>query len=276
MNNNYRHEARQHVKRAKAEIDSLDDERLKYAALELRMSMEALTYERALAYKDEFPPAEYETWQPRKVMKVLLDIDPSADKDSSIAFGVEKEYGVAAPAPAMPSLGGETVLNMKTLRKHYDALGSYLHTISLKKVRLGEALDFEKFRMRCENLTAYLESVLASPVFNITLGNFATLECIECSKSIRKRIPFGKTEVEAVCYECRASYTLVAHSEDNIECIPHWHKVICANEQCSGEVHVWHHQLEAGRNWVCSECEGQNTFVLAIQHDAPTNDTSRM
>ena len=51
------------------------------------MAMEALTYDRALAYKDEFPPDEYETWQPIKVMSVLLEIDPTTDKNSSISFG---------------------------------------------------------------------------------------------------------------------------------------------------------------------------------------------
>ena len=94
---NYRNYARKCLKRYEEELGNSDDERLKYAALELRMSMEALTYDRALAYKDEFPPAEYETWQPRKVMRVLLDIDPSADKDSSFAFGEEEEYGVPGP-----------------------------------------------------------------------------------------------------------------------------------------------------------------------------------
>jgi len=50
---NYRNDARNSLKRAKAELTQADDERLKYAALELRMTMEALTYDRALAYKDE-------------------------------------------------------------------------------------------------------------------------------------------------------------------------------------------------------------------------------
>jgi hypothetical protein len=71
----YRNDARRELARAKDELASAGDERLKYAALELRMAMESLTYDRALAYKDEFPPAEYQAWQPRKVMALLLEID---------------------------------------------------------------------------------------------------------------------------------------------------------------------------------------------------------
>src|SRR2546429_3472132 len=99
------------------------------------MAMECLTYDRALAFKDEFPPSEYDTWQPRKVMSVLLEIDPTADKDSSIAVGVEAVPGV--PAASMQSLGSEKVLNLGMLRKHYDALGSYLHVPTLKQSRDG-------------------------------------------------------------------------------------------------------------------------------------------
>lgn len=273
MNNNYRHEARAHLKRARTEIESLDDERLKYAALELRMSMEALTYDRALAYKDEFPPSEYETWQPRKVMQVLLDIDPSADKDSSLAFGIEEEYGKPAPASAMKSLGSEVVLNMSTLRKHYDALGSYLHKLSMKKVRLGESLDFEKFRDRCEDLAGYVESVLASPVFNITLGNFCTTDCIECSNPIRKRIPPGASEVEAVCYECRASYTLIEHDNKKFEWKPHQHDVTCGSEHCDHSILVWQHECEVGRHWSCPKCDGVNTFALGLIFEAAPEST---
>ncbi len=133
------------------------------------MAMEALTYDRALAYKDEFPPNEYETWQPRKVMAVLLEIDPMADKDSSLAIGIEDQNG--APAPEMNSLGSEKVLDLRTLNKHYDALGSYLHVQSMKKVRTGKTLDFSKMRERCEKIATFVAQVLSSPVFNVTLGS---------------------------------------------------------------------------------------------------------
>lgn len=93
----YRSEARARLGAAKNELASRDDARLKYAALDLRMAMESLTYDRALAYKDEFPPKEYQTWQPKRVMLVLLEIDANADSDSALAIGEEPEYGVPAP-----------------------------------------------------------------------------------------------------------------------------------------------------------------------------------
>ncbi len=113
------------------------------------MAMECLTYDRALAYKDEFPPNEYDTWQPKKVMAVLLEIDPDADKDSSLAIGSEEIPSV--PASSLQSLGSEKVLSMRVLQKHYDALGSYLHVQSLKQASSGVHLDFSKMRARSES-----------------------------------------------------------------------------------------------------------------------------
>lgn len=263
---NFHNYSRRCLKRCEEELGSCDDERLKYAALELRMSMEALTYDRALAYKDEFPPAEYETWQPRKVMTVLLDIDPLADKDSSLAFGKGEEYDV--PAQLMRSLGSEKVLNMATLRKHYDALGSYLHVQSMKQVRAGKSLDFSKIRSRCEEIALFVGAVLTSPVFNVTLCSFATMECVECGKPIRKRMPHGQEVVEVECYECHASYIIVDKGNNNVEWQPQQHKVDCANGDCKHKIVVWRHELEVGRCWICPSCNGRNTFALAIRHEA--------
>lgn len=63
---NFRQSAREAIVRAKEELATGNLHRLRYAALELRDAMEALTYDRALAFKDEIPPEEYKTWQPRK------------------------------------------------------------------------------------------------------------------------------------------------------------------------------------------------------------------
>lgn len=260
----YRSSARNHLKRCEEELTAGNTERLKYAALELRMAMEALTYDRALAYKDEFPPSEYETWQPRKVMLVLLEIDPTADKDSSIACGIEEEYGV--PAPVMTSLGTENVLNMVTLRKHYDALGSFLHIPSMKQSREGKVHDLQRLKTRCEEIAASVKAVLSSPVFNAIFGDFATVDCIACGKRIRKRMPHGKSDVSAECYECGASYTVVAKGNGEVEWQPRQHEFECTNASCKKKVFVWHHEVEAGRHWVCEGCGGQNIFVLGISY----------
>lgn len=157
---------------------------------------------------------------------------------------------------------------MATLKRHYDALGSYLHVQSMKQVRAGQSLDFGNIRSRCEEIAAFVAAVLSSPVFNVTLGSFATLDCMECGKPIRKRIPRGQGAVRAECYECRVSYTVVDKGNGQVEWQPQQHEVECANGNCKHKILVWHHEMEVGRCWRCPSCNGQNTFALGIRYEA--------
>lgn len=231
MTPNFRQMARIALARAREELDSLNDERLKYAALELRMAIEGLTYDRAQAFKAEIPPAEYGTWQPKKVMQLLLEIDPLADQTVIFSIGLEESPGV--PAKQMQSLGTDTVFNLKSIKAHYDALGSYLHLQTLKQIEEGATPDAGKLRARCKVIVTDLEAVLASPIYNVTLGGFATLQCGRCQKPIRRRIPIEAQQVEVKCFECGAPYEITkAEAPGMVE----WHAKIttfhCRTDGC--------------------------------------------
>lgn len=268
----YRNDARRQLRRAKDELASGDDQRLKYAALELREAMEALTYDRALAYGDEFPPEEYETWQPKKVMGVLLDIDPNADKDSTLAFG--EEPGPGEEPPVMHVLGTEKVLNMKTLKKHYDALGSYLHVQSLKQRRSGVELDYSAMRGRCGDIAAFIDDVLKSPVFNSTMGNFAEMECGKCGGTIRKRLPHGAEKVSARCRGCGVTYTVTDAGANQSRWQPDQVELTCANQGCGTRIFAFRSEVELNAAWDCDGCGGRNVLRLGVSYippaDAPT------
>jgi hypothetical protein len=261
----YRNDARGYLKSASEELASAVDGRVAYAALDLRKAMEAITYDRALAYKSEIPPSEYATWQPKKVMTMLIDIDPAADMDSTLAVGIEDEPGVQAEDLTM--LGSETVLNMATLRRHYDALGSYLHVPTLKQAMEGKVPNPERLRERCTEIGLFLERVLASPIHNITLGEFATMACMECGEPVRKRIPRQQGAVQAECFGCHASYTITDDGGGKVKWVPHQHEIACANASCKKEIVVWQHELEIGRCWTCPDCLGRNVLVLGVRHD---------
>jgi len=259
---NYRNEAKKCLQRFEEEFKSDDNERLKYSAVELRMAMEALTYDRALIYKDEFPASEYQTWQPRKVMNVILEIEPSADQDCSVAFGLEETFGV--PASIMQSLGAEKVINMAMLRSHYDALGSYLHIQTMKQVLEGKSIDYSKLRFRLGEIALFIGDVLSSPIFNVNLGNFSKLDCIQCGKAIRKRIPFDNKAVEAECDECHATYTVIPKENGKVDWLPNRREIKCANSKCNESASFWDRDIKSGKSWTCQSCKGINSFVLGI------------
>lgn len=267
---NYRSIAREHLKAATEQLEKRVDSALKYAALELRMAMEAVTYDRAAAFKEEFPTEEYDTWQPKKVMAVLLEIEPMADKDGTIAFGLEEEYGV--PAKQMTLLGTETVLNMAVLKKHYDALGSFLHILTIKSTNAGKTVNHDKLRKRCEEIKTYLDRVLSSTVFNSTLGIFSSIECVECGKKIRKRIPQGENTIKVECSNCEASYRVSCSGANHSIWEPMQQEMECANKECTKKIVVWEKEIRLGAKWTCPECKGKNSFVLGIAYEKSRNN----
>ncbi|MEI3807599.1 hypothetical protein V6R85_24055 [Agrobacterium sp. CCNWLW32] len=261
---NYRNQAREYLKRAKAELETEEDHRLRYAALDLRFAIEALTYDRAQAYKDELPSSEYETWQPRKLLALLLEIDPMADKGGSLAVGVEETEG--EPAPEMVPFGSETVFDLRLLKKHYDAIGNFLHVPTLAQAEKAPPPP-EKFRQRCVQVSEYVGKALASAVWNITLGSFATMECENCGAKIRRRMPHGQKTVSAACFECEATYTITDRGNGKVEWKMDMVDVRCGNPDCDKVIHILKKELKPGSHWVCEVCHGKNVIALAIRHE---------
>lgn len=262
MTFDFRFRAREALERARKELESSNFERLRYVALELRLAMEALTYDRAQAYAKEIPPKEYSTWQPRRILKMLLEIDSSADKGSTISIGEEELYG--QPAKEMHMLGTETVFDLAKLKSHYDALGSFLHMPTLKQLEDGAGIDLKKLQARCERIMVDLEGVLASAVFNVTLGVFSSIECMECGKPVRKRVPAERNDVGAKCFECGAEYLLTKVGDDKIYWRPLQHEIKCAGPDCGHAFFLWHHEVHRGAQWKCEKCGAPYHIDFAV------------
>lgn len=254
----YRHLARASLKRSIELQEAGEDHSLVYAALELRKAMEALTYERARAFKDDFPPSEYATWRPKDVMSVLLEIDGNADKNSSLSIGEEEEYGKGSNK--MEPLGTETVLNMATIKKNYAAIGSYLHIPTIEHLSEGKGPDFKKLRKRCENLSDYLAKVLDSPVWGLVFRNHAQFKC-ECGVTIRRHLPHGSPPKIIHCFDCVASYTLTDLGNGKVNTEPLQSEIKCS---CGQSTFLWRRDVTPGTSWPCDACSKTIRIGLGI------------
>ncbi len=274
MSRNFRQDARTALARAKTELESASQERLRYAALELRLSIEALTYDRAQAFATEIPPDEYDTWQPQKLLQVLLEIEPTADKCSTIRFGEEPSPGQTPSV--MHTLGSETVFDLRTSKKHYSALGSFLHAPTLKQVEERGGADFVRLHDRCGEIVASLEAALASPVYNVTIGSFAQLACMECGKPVRKRFPVGREVVDVECFECHAGYRLSLAAPGKVNWEPMQQSITCPTKSCHHTFAIWNHEVKPGAHWKCLKCEHRYRISYAIlpDGDEPTSAQS--
>ena len=263
----YRSLARQATERAKAILAAGIDDQLRYAALELRLAMEALTYDRAQAYAKEIPPEELSTWQPDKVMRVLLEIEPTADSSYTLTMG-EEPYQGGTPQE-MHSMGTDTVFSLADLQKHYHAVGSVLHMPTMQQIEKAKLLDVIKLRARLEAIAQDLTRSLASPIWNSTFGNFASLDCGRCGKPIRKRMPSGQGSVAAKCFSCGAQYQVSLLEDGKIWWEPQTREAKCSTKGCQGNFVFWLDEIKPGAHWSCSECHKRFRIQLGI---SPNNE----
>lgn len=258
----YRDRARRALVRARRELHSSDDERLPYAVLELRFAMEAITYDRAQAFKEELPYEEYSTWQPRKVVAVLAAIDPSIMKTSTLSIGLEDQPGV--PSANMKPLGTEFVLTAEDIKDHYDALGSGLHIPTMAQFQNGKLPDPGKLRARCDEVVSVIERVLSSQVYNSDFKISIQIDCFRCNEKIRRRMPPGTKSLKVTCFECKAEYVVTEDPDNQVKWSPVAHEVPCGNKDCKAKVALWPDQLKPGANWKCEECGWSSVVQLTV------------
>lgn len=263
MTTRYRDDARSALVSARQTLDSGESAQLRYAALELRMALECLVYERAQNYKEELSDKKLSTWQPKELLNILLEINPHADKTKTISFGMQEEYGV--PAKEMTTLGTDRVISLKEIKKYYDRLGSYLHTPTEEQSTQGKRLPGEELRKRCEELFSIIEDSLSSKVWNADFKNTSSIACGDCGTKIVRRVPASDDPFEATCIECRASYTLTRTADGEIVWKENWHEIPCANPECGEKAFIWHRDIALGKHWICNSCGGNNAFVLGIE-----------
>lgn len=241
--------------RAKALIETGDRISLRYAALELRMAMEFLTYKKLDATCSHIPKYVVDAWQPPQAVKALLEFDPHGDKGFKIFAGIEEGYG--KPANEMKFVGEHKSLDLKWLRKHYNKVGKYLHGYRTTNDLMSDS-----------ELKKYLREV-ASAVEEANSGNIRGGTFIQ---------PF-----EITCEVCKQPFVVAKHSLDNTS------KFYCFNSNCraeyygkltgensaqfslmatefdcgscSAKIRVENRHLKIGYKFKCGECNTEHQLV---------------
>lgn len=262
MKPNFRHLARKALESAKEKLEADDDESVFDAAQRLRKALEALTYERASVYAEELGPKQMKTWQPKRLMQRMLEIDPHADQAATLSFGLEPSYG--EPPKEMKLLGTDNVLKLQTIKKHYDALGSYLHTPTLSQLEKGKDHDVSKLRSRCEQIIEAIEIVLSSQVWGTSVTNRGSIECLACGQMIRRRLQHGVDTRKVECWECRATYDMKRIKDEKVLFEPRQSGIPCVRPKCDIKNYIWENEFSVGFEWECRECGTAQKLGYAV------------
>ena len=266
QSHDFRSAASAALRRAKAELASEDPSRVRYAALELRMCIEAITYDKAQAYGTDFPPDHYETWQPSSVMRQLIELDPLAD--TSAHLRIRLETGADEEDSPWIDLGVQEVFSLRQIRDSYSALGNYLHYPHLKQVRKGGTPSAVIHR-KCTTIAEQLEKVLLAPVHNSVFGSHVSFQC-ECGLQLKKRVPMDGTDGQAICYDCRAEFLLKQQSSKG-KYLPIRRVMQAPCSACKHPYPVPVERAVVGFSWTCQKCDAKSEIALASVTSTPSS-----
>jgi transcription elongation factor Elf1 len=253
----YRHVAKQRLAKAIELRNTNDDDDLTYACLELRKSIEALSYDRLLSYLAEVPLKPLAVWQADKVMKELLRIDPTSDKSSHIH--VKREAGEdGSPKGKRRYLGEDRRWNTQEASKAYQQLGHFLHVPTIKQSRNEEPPDKAMIRERANEIKAKLQHVLASRIYNVNFSESVTFACIVCEAPIKRQTRVLETNAKIECGNCGQKFIGEPVDERSYSFIPasfRWNCQVCETEQ-----ELIESSAKDGLKITCPQCEDAATL----------------
>lgn len=256
------------ILRAKKHLEYISLENLRYAALELRMVIEMLTYEKMLAASDLLPPDLVKTWQPPQAIKMLKEFQQFADQSFEISIAeLQPDQALTNTAKDFEnlkwiSIGEHHALSHSWLSKNYHKLGKLLHAPSLAE---KQPIDLEKWSKDISTIKNDLERAVNSPIKNIIERGGLVFDCIECKKKVVRNLQALKCGESAFCsnVDCNAEYKL-ASDEDGKETVT----LVSVSFQCIGCRNVdviGRYQLKPGFKFSCTNCT--NEYIVSHRSD---------
>lgn len=116
---------KQYTNNIRSLLEVGDEKSLVYAALEARLAIERVCYERLRMAHDYISPDDLRTWKPQYIVETLIAaVDPRISQEWTLSIGSEPGED---PEKYLP-LGTQKGFNPKELNRLWQAMSSFLHT----------------------------------------------------------------------------------------------------------------------------------------------------
>jgi DNA-directed RNA polymerase subunit RPC12/RpoP len=258
----YRFIAKERLSKAVALLATNEDDNLIYACLELRKCVEALAYDQLTYYLSEVPLKAFSIWQPDRVVRELLRIDPKADKSRRISM--QREATETEPVGPWIELGEDRRLNAQRIGKMYHQLGSFIHVPTIKQVVKSPSPDFDTIRSVVEEIKSKLDHVLSAKIWNANFGANITYNCTECETPIKRRVEVLQEDKQVQCGGCGQFYN-VNHDAEKVDwyfspVTFYWY---C--EGCGAEREIAQSKAKPGLDVSCPKCK-TSAVLTSVQH----------
>ena len=253
------HEKRAAHKAARELLARDDETVLRYAALELRICIEDIVYEKLNSYRD-WIPIDAETWQPPQAFKALLNVEPDADDTRTISIARREGLNVPSAGPCTV-IGTDHRPSVRWLKKTWNKLGRYLHG-EWPFSGSGQHLPSRKFLQGVlAELAPFVDVRSVTASFSGPLVEFDCLACGAVNKASERVL---EVHHEAYCAKCQAHYS-VEKGETGYSF--HLYDLLCKCPDCQAELVLpIRAALAPGSTVTCRKCKANfAVYVSDIQ-----------
>lgn len=216
---------------------------LRYACLQLRMSIEHLFYELLPHYKAELPTAVFDTWQPKQILDALIECNPDVTSDASLAIR-------DAEGKAVLFTGAQTAVSKKLLKENYHRLGAFLHA-----PMYGKGLILSDLVAAVEKAIRALESYRADGVI-LNHGKYVEVKCCACGHPYKRKVQTIPEDRRVRCLNSKCN-ALIRLNVVGGNIVPELAQVLFTCPACAGSYDVSETECRAGNAFACKLCNAQ-------------------
>lgn len=254
------------------------DQSLTYAALECRITLEYLCYERFKMTYAYLSLDDLKGWRPKDVVKqVSEDVDSNIDQEFTLSISTESIEGRPLKTKEdyelleYVALGTQSALNLLKIHKLWHALSNAALHIPVPSIGSGELKlyqDKAKILKIVKSTVEYLRGIKGNLLMVGPLGEVFSFDCQACGIKIKRPVKNLDSPLVVNCIspECKESYFLEpSEQEKDIKITRLIFKFKC--QRCDEDLDVPSNIFKELRfdqqlNIVCGSCQASLELIM--------------
>lgn len=224
------------------------EQSLTYAALESRLTLEYLCYERFRLYFSYLSESDLKNWQPKHIIKQISDeVDDNVSKEFSISISDEKIDGRLPETKEefesikYTPLGNQSELKLNKLHKLWNGVSNvalHIPVPSISSDSINIYGDKDKIRKKVSEVVEFLSNMKGNLLVGGSFGEEYSFNCFVCDTKIKRPVSAlqQKTALSCINPKCQESYVIQKDNNDEFEVIRSVIKFTCLG--CNEELEV--------------------------------------